>query len=209
MKHAAVLITSFISVATAMPAYAQSSDWTGFYAGGQFGTLDVDTTLPLTDFLPADEIVGEGFELGDTIAVEIDGTTYGAHAGYMYDAGSYVLGAEIDFDNVNFDEVSATFQGVSFSENVDDETDDSIIRMKFRAGYDAGKFLPYVTVGAARLDSDDENTSGTFYGAGVAFLAVDNFLIGGEILKHQFDDVFGSGFDFEATTMSLRASYKF
>jgi hypothetical protein len=55
--------------------------------------------------------------------------------------------------------------------------------------------------------SQFENSN--FYGAGVAFLAADNLLIGGEILKQQLNDDFFREFGFEATTMSLRASYKF
>ena len=46
------------------------SDWTVFYVGGSFGTGDV--------------------EIGD--AAGIDAANAGLHAGYMCDAGSYVLG---------------------------------------------------------------------------------------------------------------------
>ena len=209
MKYSAFLLASVMSVAAALPASAQSSDWTGFYAGGELSTLNSGTTFPLTDFFTEGEIGDEGLELDDGIKVDLDGNSYGAHLGYMYDAGNYVLGAEIAWSKLNFDEISASFQGTTFTEVFDTNTNDTIIHMKIRAGYDAGKFLPYVTVGAARVEISDQYDDGSFYGAGVAFLAADNFLIGGEILKHQFNDVGGSGYDLEATTMSVRASYKF
>ncbi|MGK0260615.1 MAG: outer membrane immunogenic protein [Candidatus Azotimanducaceae bacterium] len=188
---------------------AQGSGWTGFYVGGQFGSVDLDTTVPLSDFFSDDQIVGAGFELDDTVEVGIDGTAFGLHVGYMADLGSYVLGAELDYDSIDFDELSGTFEGTTFTQSIDDNSDDTIARLKLRAGYDAGQFLPYLTVGTARLDVEDESTNGTFYGAGIAFLATNNLVIGGEILQHQFDDAFDTGFDFEARTMSLRASYKF
>jgi hypothetical protein len=190
MKYAAFLIASVISVAAAIPACAQSSDWTGLYAGGQFGAANMETTF------------------GD-VTVNFDGKSYGGHLGYMYDAGRYVLGAEIDLDQTYFDEVTMASQGETYKEAADKSTDDTIIRMKLRAGYDAGKFLPYVTVGAAMWGNVSQFENSNFYGAGVAFLAADNLLIGGEILKQQLNDDFFREFGFEATTMSLRASYKF
>jgi outer membrane immunogenic protein len=209
MKYSAFLLALVTSVAAALSASAQSSDWTGFYAGGEFNTLNNGTTFPLTDLLTEGEIVSQGLDLGDGFKVDLDGNSYGAHLGYMYDAGRYVLGAEIAWNKLNFDEISGSFQGETFTEGFDTNTNDTIIHMKIRAGYDAGKFLPYLSVGAARLEITDQSDDGSFYGVGMAFLAADNFLIGGEILKHQFNDFGGRGYDFEATTMSVRASYKF
>jgi outer membrane immunogenic protein len=192
MKYAAFLIASVVSVAAAIPASAQSSDWTGLYAGGQFGAANNEITF------------------GDA-TVDFDGKSYGAHLGYMYDAGRYVLGAEIDLDQTYFDEVTIASQGETSKEEADKSTDDTIIRMKLRAGYDAGKFLPYVTVGAARRGNVSQYENSNFYGAGVAFLAADNLLIGGEVLKQQLNNDFFKEIGVKATTttMSLRASYKF
>jgi len=188
---------------------AQGSGWTGFYAGGQFGSVVSETSFPLSDFLSDVEINDAGLELDDVVGIEIEGTAYGLHVGYMADLGSYVLGAELDYDSIDFDKLSGSIGGITISESFDDDTDDTVTRLKLRAGYDAGQFLPYITVGTARLDTEDESTNGTFYGAGLGYLATSNILIGGEILLHQFDDAFDTGFDLEATTMSLRASYKF
>lgn len=193
---------------------AQGSGWTGFYVGGQLGIVDSESPILLSDLVEGGaltelEITDAGFDLDDAITLGLDGKSFGVHAGYMYDAGSYVLGGEFDYNSLDFDEVSITFGGTTVTESLDDDSDDSIMRLKLRAGYDAGQFLPYVTAGMARIDSEDESTNGTFYGAGVEVLATGNFMIGGEILQHQFDDAFDTGLDIEATTMSLRASIKF
>jgi len=185
----------------AAPAQTAASDWTGFYVGGQVGTMQLDTEFAATDF-------DQTAPAGDTVEVEADGTFVGIHAGYMRDLGAFVVGAEFDYDVIDFDDITATYDGVTFTESAGD-TDDTVARLKLRAGYDAGRFLPYATAGLARIDSEDENTNGTFFGAGVAFAATDNILVGGEILQHKFDDVFDSGIDYDITTMSLRASYKF
>jgi outer membrane immunogenic protein len=199
---------------TSAQASGQGSGWTGFYVGGQLGIVDSELPVPLSDlveggFLTEEVITDAGFGLDDAVTIGLDGKSYGVHVGYMHDAGSYVLGGEFDYNSLDFDEVSIDVGGTKVTESIDDDSDDSIMRLKLRAGYDAGQFLPYVTVGMARIDSEDESTNGTFYGAGVEVLATGNFMIGGEILQHQFDDAFDSGLDIEATTMSLRASYKF
>ena len=39
--------------------------------------------------------------------------------------------------------------------------------------------------------------------------AYEQWTVGGEILEHDFDDLGGSGISADATTVSLRASYRF
>lgn len=199
-----VMTAPAASPVAAVPVQTAASDWTGFYVGGQVGTMQLDTEVLVTDFFE-----GEMFPTDDTVEVEADGTFVGIHAGYMRDLGAFVVGAEFDYDVIDFGDVTTTYDGVSETTESDGDTDDTVARLKLRAGYDAGRFLPYATAGLARIDSEDENTNGTFFGAGVAFAATDNILVGGEILQHQFDDVFDSGIDYDITTMSLRASYKF
>lgn len=193
-------------VAVAQVAETQYLSWTGFYVGGQVGSQNADSTVLASDFFEGEQV---SYVEGDTVDLESDGTFYGIHAGYMYDLGRIVVGAEFDYDIIDLDEAAATYDGETDTVNIDEATDDTIARLKLRAGYDAGRFLPYATAGMARWDSDDENTNGVFFGAGVAFAATDNILIGGEILQHQFKDAFDTEYDIDATTMSLRASYKF
>ncbi|MBC7164585.1 MAG: porin family protein [Roseovarius sp.] len=59
------------------PAAPLTPDWTGFYAGGQFGYAWVDTDAGGVD---GDDIIG------------------GLVAGYDYDFGNWVLGGGLDYD---------------------------------------------------------------------------------------------------------------
>nr|WP_207510517.1 outer membrane beta-barrel protein [Cognatiyoonia koreensis] len=155
-------------------------DWGGFYAGGQLGWGQLDSDA-----------------FGDA---DPDGALYGVHAGYNYDFGSFVLGAELDYDATD---ISDDATGIDL---------DSVARFKVKAGYDAGRFLPYVTAGIAQattsgaLDADDD---GQFAGVGVDYQFNDSIRVGAEALQHQFDDFDGSGADIDATTIAARVSYTF
>ncbi len=169
-----------------MPApmpVARGSDWTGFYAGGSLGYADA-----------SDEAA--------TFSDEFNGLTYGVHAGYDYDFGSFVAGGELELSG--FD-VTDTNTATSI---------DSVARLKLRAGYDAGDFLPYATIGLAQLNTSgaplgDVDDDGTFYGLGVDYRMGSNIRVGGEVLKHDFDDYAGSGLNVDATTASLRVAFEF
>lgn len=165
---------------TVAPApISRGSEWTGFYAGGQIGYGQVKT--------PA-------------FSEDQDDLTYGLHAGYNYDLGNFVVGAEFDYDAT---QISDSGSGIDL---------DAVARLKLRAGYDAGPFLPYVTAGVAQaytggaLDADD---NGVLYGVGMDYQFAPNLRVGGELLKHEFDNYAGSGADIEATTLAARVSYNF
>jgi outer membrane immunogenic protein len=166
-------------VIVAQPAPMMSADWTGFYAGAQ---------------------LGYGQLKSDAIADEPKDLLYGVHAGYLYDLGSVVLGAELDYDMTN----------IGFAAPAVDL--DSVARFKLRAGYDAGAFQPYLTAGVAQATVSgalDGTSDGRFAGLGVDYQLSDSFRIGGEVLAHQFDNLVDSGVDVDATTLTLRASYNF
>lgn len=155
-------------------------DWTGFYVGGQLGF---------------GQLASDAF--GDN---DPDGALYGVHAGYNYDFGRFVLGAELDYD---------------FADISDSDTDidlDSVARLKLKAGYDVGRFLPYVTAGVAQattggtLDADDD---GQFAGIGVDYQYNDRIRVGAEALQHEFNDFDGTGSDIDATTITARVSFTF
>lgn len=63
-------------------ASAQSTDWTGAYAGAQLGFADVDSSVP--------GVSGDGFIGGFT-------------GGYDWDLGSWVIGLGADFDFADID----------------------------------------------------------------------------------------------------------
>jgi len=155
------------------------SDWTGFYVGGQAGF----GTVTATD--PTDE-------------ADVDFNVYGLHAGYNYDLGSFVVGAEAAYDSADLD----YFDG---SNNVG--------RLGARVGYDLGRILPFGTAGFASLTSDiagsDTTDTGYYYGFGVDYAVTNNITAGVQLLRHQFDDFNDSGVDIEADAAQLRVSYNF
>ena len=69
-------------VAPVVPVEA-GTDWSGFYAGLQYGKGSAEASD----------------RDGDT---DLDG--YGVHAGYLHDFGKYVLGGELDYNKVELDD---------------------------------------------------------------------------------------------------------
>lgn len=166
-------------VIIAAPAPMMSTDWTGFYAGAQLGYGQLQS---------------------DAIDEDPQDLLYGVHAGYLYDLGNIVVGAELDYDMTN---IGFALPAVDL---------DSVARFKLRAGYDAGAFQPYLTAGVAQATVSgalDGTSDGQFAGLGLDYQLSDSFRVGGEVLAHQFDNLVDSGVDVEATTLTLRASYNF
>ncbi len=169
-------------VAVAPAPVMMGNDWTGFYVGGQLGYGQLDANI-------------------DTTPTDPDGALYGVHAGYNYDFGSIVLGGEVDYDltDISLDTPNSDVDGV--------------LRAKAKLGYDAGAFMPYITAGYAQAQTSDDldgETDGTFAGLGLSYMMSDSIILGGEVLQHQFEDVAdNAGVDVDATTLTLRASFKF
>ena len=127
-----------------------------------------------------------------------DGAFYGAHAGYMYDLGRVVVGGELEIEGSD-----VSFGGADL---------DNVQRLKLRAGYDAGSFMPYVTAGVARANVSgdlDGEADGQFAGLGVDYRMGQSFVVGAEVLRSQYDDVADTDVDVDATTVGLRASFQF
>ena len=156
------------------PVATYGGDWTGGYAGLGFGNLDVD---------------GTGAADGDDIA-------YGAHIGYDYDFGQFVLGGEIEYDATDINLGGAA-------------TVDSVARLKLRGGYDMGRTMVYLTGGVAEVDTSIGSDTGGFGGIGLAYQVNDRFYVGGEILGHKFENIGGTGVDADATSVSLRGGVRF
>ena len=156
------------------------NDWTGFYAGAQLGFGSAELKDETTT-PPA--------------SYDEDLTSYGLHVGYNHDFGQFVLGGELDFNKIDVD-------------NVDDKAD--LTRLRLRAGYDMGRFMPYVTLGAAKISADGISETDPTYGIGADFMATDRIVIGGEYTYQKWKDVDGvDGVDLDASMFQLRASYRF
>lgn len=166
-------------VAVAPAPAPAGADWTGFYAGANLGYGQLEA---------------EGFD------EDTEGATYGLHAGYLYDLGSLVVGAEVEYDVTDITDEAT---GIDL---------DSVARLKGRLGYDAGAFLPYVTAGAAQASTSgalEAEDNGYFAGLGVDYQVSQNIRVGAEVLQHQFEDFDGTGTDIDATTASVRVGFTF
>lgn len=169
------VVESPVVVVEETPVATDLGDWTGFYAGVAYGQGEAKLEL------------GSARDKNDMDA-------YGVFAGYQHDFGKYVLGGELNYNNVELDDVSGS--GDLFS-------------LRGRAGYDFGRILPYVTVGYAHLDGG-VSEDGLVYGIGADFKVTEHFVVGGEYTRHDFDDVDGvSGLDLKADLVQIRASYRF
>lgn len=181
------------AVVPAAPAPMPSADWTGAYGGIQleYGDLGIGEDA---------NIIGGITENEDTSG---DGFLGGIFAGYRYDFGNYVVGAEIDH----------------LASDIDIEVDgvegslDRITRLGVEAGYDAGPALIYGTIGAANasvsIDNEDSNSNGLFYGIGMDYAVTSQWTVGAELLQHEFDDFENIDTDVDATTFGINAAFRF
>lgn len=126
-----------------------------------------------------------------------NGAVGGLTLGYDRDFGSFVMGAAIDYDLADID--------LGGGVNVD-----NITRLKLRAGYDMGQSLVYATAGAARADVATLGTdNGWLLGFGYERRLTETLSLGTELVYHKFDDFNDTGIDVEATTVQVKAIFRF
>lgn len=174
-------------------AATPTQDWSGLYVGAQVGY----GTAVLEDL----DLVFGDFIIGD---LEASGMLYGAHLGYNFDLGNFVLGAEVDFNiaDMPFD----LLPDVSYTQ---------LSHLKARVGYDLGSALVYGVAGVASLTLENTDTdetaddTGYFVGAGADYRISNDWTVGAEYLFHQFDDFNDSAFNIEMSTIHARVSYHF
>ena len=122
---------------------------------------------------------------------------FGPVIGYDYDFGNFVLGGELEYNWLNLD--------LGQSEG----SLDSMSRLKLRGGYDFGSALGYVVVGAARASTSGDSDTAAVYGIGVAYPLGDRFVISGEALRQDFENVPQSGGSLDANVFNLRTTFRF
>lgn len=126
-----------------------------------------------------------------------DDVTYGLHGGYRWDFGQWVAGGELEYDDTD----------VSLGGGA--ATINDVWRAKVTIGYDAGPALIYGALGYAEVDTSLGDEGGEFFGLGLAYQVAPNAILGLELLEHDFDNINGSGVNAEATSVNLRASFRF
>jgi outer membrane immunogenic protein len=156
-----------------------SGDWTGLYAGAQLGFADVSSNVA---------------------GLDGNGAVGGVHAGYRYDFGQFVAGAELAYNASNVD-----LGGI-------DELDNAT-QLKVMGGYDLGKTLVYGTVGAthakATIGGVGYSDTGYLIGVGMDYAINDKWTVGAELNHNRFNNFDGTGADVRANSAQIRVGYRF
>ena len=181
---------------------AATGNWTGVYTGVQLGSGDIAVENQI-DRDGDGDIDGDDDTFAFGGVLDGDGALGGVHAGYLWDLGTFVVGGELDYDKADID------LGLAGGGELD-----SVARAKLKMGYDAGQTLVYGILGGARADATvggvDFSDTGYVVGAGVDYMVTPSFVVGGEVLYHDFGDDFdGTDVSVDATTFQVRASFKF
>lgn len=163
-------------MAPAPVADVQFDDWGGFYFGGGIGSISQDTP--------------------DGSDIDLD-----LRAGYNFDLGDVVLGAEAVYAPL----------GVELDSGVGDMK--GSFSLKGRAGYDMGTLLPYVSLGIKSAKADfgagELSDTGTAFGVGVDYKMSPGMTLGGELTKTSFDDFDGTGNDIDQTQFGVNMKVSF
>ena len=189
--------------------------WTGGYIGLQGGGLWSDSNVDNLDdrFVSDTGVFGESF----------NGGLFGVYAGYNWQSGPWVFGAEGDFNGVWNDE-TFTVRTRLGDQNVDVGTD-WLASLRGRVGYAFDRTLIFATGGVAftqfSAEADfgdnisfnaDQNFTGWTVGAGAEYAFTNNWIGRVEYRYYDFSnetlDDFGD-VELETNTLAVGVSYKF
>lgn len=148
MKKTAAAASALALGALATPAHAEAPggqhDWTGFYMGVGAGITSTNSDWDIDG--------GEGFTSNEDGSVH-DASALGllgVAAGYNHQFGSLVVGGELDYAHMNFDE-DTRFDG---GEGANLHTSlENVGTVRARVGYAMDKVLCFVTGGLAAGDA--------------------------------------------------------
>lgn len=188
------LISLFIGCGTAVaadPAVIAAPDidparfgWSGFYAGASAGYAwlkDVDD-----QFTPALHDEGEDW-------------VFGAHAGYLFGFGNFVVGAEAEATRLDID-----------YELFDFITVNNAVALKARAGYAIDRFLITGHAGAVYATTNVSLRDwGWVAGGGVDYALTDRITVGGQYSHFGFNDFDGTLIDADVDVLTARVGVKF
>ena len=137
--------------------------------------------------------------------------THKASSIKVAEAAKVIENTQRDLNIALMNELAVLFNKLDI-DNLDDKAD--LTRLRLRAGYDMGRFMPYATLGAAKISGEAAGVSISetrpTYGIGVDFQATDKITVGGEYTYQKWKDVADlDGVNVDAKMFQLRASYRF
>ncbi|HEV2560421.1 MAG TPA: outer membrane protein [Microvirga sp.] len=209
--------------------------WTGFYVGAQVGYQFSDRE---DDYFRDGRFrfTRNGSVFNDFEDGEDDAFVAGAHAGYNFQFGSFVVGVEGDIEGVFGDDDDDDFDGLVITDVATGQAVAYTIganqldwqgSIRARAGFAFDRTLVYATGGFAFgglsggfssgvFDDDDDTVSGYTVGLGVEHAFTNNLTARLEYRYTSFDEIntrFGDveldGDDFDFHTVRLGVSFKF
>ncbi|MFM7445882.1 MAG: outer membrane protein [Tabrizicola sp.] len=159
-----------------------SSDWSGPYAGLSYGRTTADITFP-----------SGRFNFGD-------GQSSGVYAGYLWQRGTLVYGAELAYGSVS----GSSIVGFPL------DTITSSLDLKARVGAAANKALFYGVLGYSQVDYEDTtipppraiDLDGLAFGIGAEFMVSERMTLGLEYLKRK-----GSGTASDNPAITAESSF--
>jgi outer membrane immunogenic protein len=172
-----------------LPAPVALFTWTGFYLGGELGWIQTDPRYTTGALL-----LGTPFAV--TSGTNRNGVTYGALAGYNYQAGNLVLGIEGDFAGWTVGTIHYTAITGDFL-TAHSKWGGSI---RGRLGYAVDHALFYLTGGAAFVSNEtsipttgisiggDGTRAGWTVGGGIDYAFTNNWFTGIEYRYSQYEN---------------------
>ncbi len=159
--------------------------WDGAYVGVSAGY----GWLKDTDYQFAPPLKDKGEDWG-----------FGAHAGYLFGFGNFVVGAEAEAAKLGI-----TYEGFDFI------TVENAFSIRAKAGYAIDRFLVSGHVGGAYLTTNFMGLKdwGWTAGAGVDYALTNQVTLGAQYSRYQFNNFDGTEIDGHVDTLSGRLGYKF
>jgi outer membrane immunogenic protein len=168
--------------------YVPSFSWTGFYVGGELGWIRTDP-----EYSTGAVLLRTPFLVSATTGKS--GLSYGALAGYNYQAGNVVLGIEGDFEGWTVGTIRYTAITGDFL-TAHSKWGGSV---RGRLGYAADRALLFVSGGAAFVSNEtsipltgisiggDDTRVGWTVGAGIDYAFTNSWFTGFEYRYSQFE----------------------
>ncbi len=178
----AVAVSTTLGIAPAAaqtPGLVYDADWTGPYAGLQFGRS-------IADMSSGDDGTGSAF---------------GLQAGYRNDFGSFVLGGEVQYDWTHL-ELGDGQGSVDSLGRLKVDAGYGVGSWLFYGTFGA-------TRAAAEFEGDDYDEWGWLAGFGVDYMVTEPIAIGFEVQHHGFGELGDTGRDFDATTVEAGITFRF